>query len=131
MASSVKATPTLPAKLSPTLKETFMRITIRTSDGLRPGAEPPGGSNDELTLVRSLLVTLAAEHLSGRGSVNLVIDFREADPGRLVAIAKALTAMGAGKAKRVAGEVPPSAIVLPMPVARTAGSEERETGPGG
>jgi hypothetical protein len=108
-----------------------MRITIRTPDGLRPGAEPPGGSNDELTLVRSLLVTLAAEHLSGRSSVNLVIDFREADPGRLIAIAKELTVMGAGKTTRVAGEVPASAIVLPMPVARAAGSGERETGPGG
>lgn len=67
-----------------------MLITINSPDGTRRGAEPESGIKDDITLVRSLLVTLAAERMVGHARVTLTVDLANVDARKLVAIARQL-----------------------------------------
>lgn len=65
-----------------------MNITIESPCGLRTGVVPYDGVHDELTLVKSLVLTLALERSLGTDGLTLKVDFDGADPERLVEIAK-------------------------------------------
>jgi hypothetical protein len=65
-----------------------MHITIESPSGSRTGVVPYDGVHDELTLVKSLVLTLALERSLGTDGLTLKVDFDGADPERLVEIAK-------------------------------------------
>jgi hypothetical protein len=67
-----------------------MQITVETPFGPRSGVSPHEGIADEDTLIKSLILTLARECNAGAGDVRLNVDCADADPHRLVAVAKGL-----------------------------------------
>jgi hypothetical protein len=69
-----------------------MQITVETPFGPRAAVAPHDGIPNEDTLVKSLILTLARECLGGATDVTLSVDCADADPHRLVAVAKGLGA---------------------------------------
>jgi len=65
-----------------------MHVTIESPRGSRIGVVPYDGIHDELTLVKSLVLTIALERSFGTEGMTLRVDFEGADPERLVEIAK-------------------------------------------
>jgi len=68
-----------------------MKIMIESPGGPRPGAEPSGGINDTTSLVKALLITLAAERARGHAQVVLDIDLENLRPELLVEIARSVS----------------------------------------
>jgi hypothetical protein len=67
-----------------------MRITIEHPGGPRKGVSPSEGIGDESTLIKSLILTLAAESNYCIDEVTLKVNLFGCDPTRLVEIAKAI-----------------------------------------
>ncbi|HRC60074.1 hypothetical protein PROAA_670001 [Candidatus Propionivibrio aalborgensis] len=67
-----------------------MQITIESPGGPRQGVVPSDGIVDEATLIKALILTLAVEGNKGVDYVTLEVDLSDAEPERLVEVAKAL-----------------------------------------
>lgn len=65
-----------------------MQITIESPGGPRSGVVPYERIADEAVLVKSLILTLALERSRGVDELTLNVDFTDADPERLVSIAR-------------------------------------------
>lgn len=64
-----------------------MDITIEAPAGPRNGVVPYEGITDEAALIKSLILTLAAERRGGVDDVTLTVDCSRVDANRLVTIA--------------------------------------------
>jgi hypothetical protein len=67
-----------------------MRITIEQPGGPRQGVSPSDGIGNESTLIKSLILTLAAESNYCVDEVTLRVNLFGCDPTRLVEVAKAI-----------------------------------------
>ena len=71
-----------------------MQITIESPGGPRQGVVPSDGIVDEATLIKALILTLAVEGNKGVDYVTLEVDLSDAEPERLVEVAKAIGNQG-------------------------------------
>lgn len=70
-----------------------MNITVDHPAGPRTGVVPFEGINSEIALLKSLVLTLALERRLGAEDISISLDLRDADPERLVAIARIFSQM--------------------------------------
>ncbi len=69
-----------------------MHLSIREPGGLRQAVTPFDGIEDELSLIKSLIMTLAAESQRGARTVMLKADLDGIDVVQLITLARMLSA---------------------------------------